>query len=195
MKKIISKIRLCLNLKLTVFKLIVLILAMSSNALACGPTPQKVSKEITIKANAVTVWQLVKQFDAIAQWHPDVQTSVPIQKLDDEGASASFRLITLKNGLKLEEKRRETPDADMKLDYQMSQGDFPVSNYRGVMQVKAGATAGESVVTWVGRFNNKANTLDAPAGQDNVTAIHAVETFYEDGLAGLKAMVEVLGKQ
>ena len=78
----------------------------------------------------------------------------------------------------------------MKLDYQMSQGDFPVSNYRGVMQVRAGATAGETIVSWTGRFNNKANTLDAPAGQDNAIAIHAINQFYDDGLAGLKKMIE-----
>ena len=160
------------------------------NVFACGPTPQKVVKEITIKADAATVWQIIKQFDAIAQWHPDVQTSVQLQKMDEEGSSSSFRLVTFKNGLKLEEKRRDTLDADMKLDYQMSQGDFPVSNYRGVMQVKPGANAGEVVVSWIGRFNNKANILDAPAGQDNLTAIHAIETFYDDGLVGLKKMIE-----
>ncbi len=167
-----------------------LMFAVVFNVFACGPTPQKVVKEITIKADPASVWQVVKQFDAIAQWHPDVQSSVELQKLDDEGLTANFRLITLKSGLKLEEKRRETPDADMKLDYQMSQGDFPVSNYRGVMQVKPGTVTGETVVSWIGRFNNKANTLDAPAGQDNPTAIHAVEAFYGDGLAGLKAMIE-----
>lgn len=185
MIKITSKLLLCLAL----------INATITSTLACGPTPQKVVKEITIKANAVEVWQVVKQFDAIAQWHPDVQTSVLLQKLDDEGESASFRLVTLKSGLKLEEKRRETTDAEMKLDYQMSQGDFPVSNYRGVIQVKLGLNPSETVVTWTGRFNNKANTLDAPAGQDNATAIHAIEVFYDDGLVGLKAMIEGALKQ
>ena len=180
MKKLIPKVVLCFAF----------MCASITNAFACGPTPQKVVKEITIKADAATVWQVVKQFDAIAQWHPDVQTSVQLQKLDDEGATANFRLVTLKNGLKLEEKRRDTADADMKLDYQMSQGDFPVSNYRGVMQVKPGEVAGETIVSWTGRFNNKANTLDAPAGQDNPTAIHAIEAFYDDGLSGLKAMIE-----
>ena len=108
------------------------------SAFACGPTPQKVVKDMVIKADAATVWQVIKQFDAIAQWHPDVRMSGLLQKLDEQGASATFRLITLKNGLKIEEKRRETADLEMKLDVQITQGDFPVSNYRGVMQVKAG---------------------------------------------------------
>ncbi len=180
MKKLIPQALLC-----SMF-----VLATITNVFACGPTPQKVVKEITIKADSTTVWQVIKQFDAIAQWHPDVQTSVSLKKLDDEGESASFRLVTLKNGLKLEEKRRDTADAEMKLDYQMSQGDFPVSNYRGVMQVKPAAVTGETIVSWTGRFNNKANILDAPAGQDNPAAIHAIEAFYDDGLAGLKTMIE-----
>lgn len=164
------------------------------SAFACGPTPQKVVKDMVIKADAATVWQVIKQFDAIAQWHPDVRMSGLLQKLDEQGASATFRLITLKNGLKIEEKRRETADLEMKLDVQITQGDFPVSNYRGVMQVKAGVTAGEAIVTWTGRFNNKANTLAAPAGQDNAAALSAVNTFYDNGLAGLKVFIESVAK-
>lgn len=185
MKKLILKVVLCFACMFT----------SVMTVFACGPTPQKVVKEITIKADPATIWQVIKQFDAIAQWHPDVQTSVSLQKLDDEGESASYRLVTLKNGLKLEEKRRDTTDVDMKLDYQMSQGDFPVSNYRGVMQIKPSEVAGETIVSWTGRFNNKANTLDAPAGQDNATAIHAIELFYDDGLAGLKTMIEGSSKK
>ena len=184
MKKLTLIISACLMLSVT----------YSISALACGPTPQKVVKDIVIKADAATVWQLVKQFDAIAQWHPDVKMSGLLQKLDEDGASATFRLITLKNGLKIEEKRRETPDLEMKLDVQMPQGDFPVSNYRGVMQVKASAIAGESIVTWTGRFNNKANTLAALAGQDNAAALSAVNAFYENGLAGLKVFIESVAK-
>ena len=164
------------------------------SAFACGPTPQKVVKDMVIKADAATVWQVIKQFDAIAQWHPDVRMSGLLQKLDEQGASATFRLITLKNGLKIEEKRRETADLEMKLDVQITQGDFPVSNYRGVMQVKAGVTAGEAIVTWTGRFNNKANTLAAPAGQDNAAALSAVNAFYDNGLAGLKVFIESVAK-
>lgn len=166
------------------------IIAFNLNALACGPTPQKVVKEITIKADAKTVWAVIDKFDAIALWHPDVQTSVSVQKIDEDGNAESNRVIKLKSGVILEEKRRLTPNAQMKLDYQMTGGDFLVSNYRGVMQVKVGNANGETIVSWTGRFNNKANTLAAPVGQDNDAAISAISTFYDDGLAGLKAFIE-----
>ena len=160
------------------------------NAFACGPTPQKVVKEITIKADPKTVWAVMDKFDAIALWHPDVQSSVMIQKTDEDGNAESDRVIKLKSGLTIEEKRRTTPNTQMKLDYQMTAGDFLVSNYRGVMQVKEGNTNGETIVTWTGRFNNKANTLAAPVEQDNDAAILAISTFYDDGLKGLKTFIE-----
>lgn len=163
---------------------------LSLNAFACGPTPQKVVKEIAIKADTKTVWEIVDRFDAISQWAPDVKSSALVKKMDDEGNPATFRTITFKNGSTLEEKRRTIPGGQMKLDYQMSNGDFPVSNYRGVMQVKEGDVKGETIVTWTGRFNNKANTLAAPPGQDNETAINAISSFYDNSLAGLKAFVE-----
>ena len=176
--------------------IIYLLLAITSltSAIACGPTPQKVVKEIMIKADAATVWQVLKQFEAIAQWHQDVKTSELIQKKDEEGATATYRLIKLKSGVKFEEKRRDTPELEMKLDSTMTQGDLAVSNYRSVMQVKAGPitseNAGQTIVTWTARFNNQANTLDAPAGQDNATALRAINVFYDDGLTSLKNFIE-----
>lgn len=164
--------------------------AFNLTTFACGPTPQKVVKEIIIKGDPKTVWAVIDKFDAIALWHPDVQSSTMIQKTDEDGNAESDRVIKLKSGVTLEEKRRTTPNTQMKLDYQMTGGDFLVSNYRGVMQVKEGNSNGETIVTWTGRFNNKANTLAAPVGQDNDAAISAVSTFYEDGLEGLKNFIE-----
>lgn len=165
------------------------ILMVGSVAFACGPTPQKVIETVTIQAAPEKVWRILDRFDAIAQWHPDVEKSASVQKFGED-ADAPHRLLTLKNGQTLEEKRRLLPSGEMKLDYQMTDGDFPVSNYRGIIQVKPGATPSEAIVTWLGRFNNQANMLDAPAGKDNATAIAAVTAFYEHGLAGLKAYAE-----
>ena len=161
----------------------------ASVAFACGPTPQKVLKKVTINATTEQVWRILDRFDAIAEWHPDVEKSASVQKFGED-ADTPHRLITLKNGQTLEEKRRMLPTGEMKLDYQMTDGDFPVSNYRGVMQVKAGATPKETTVTWLGRFNNQANMLDAPEGKDNAAAIAAITAFYEHGLAGLKTYAE-----
>ena len=70
-----------------------ILIAFTLNTFACGPTPQKVVKEITIKADTKTVWEIIDRFDAIALWHPDVQSSVLVQKIDEEGNPATHRLI------------------------------------------------------------------------------------------------------
>ena len=44
-------------------------------AAAHGPSPQKVEKTVTIKAEPAKVWAIVKDFGAIDKWHPAVTSS------------------------------------------------------------------------------------------------------------------------
>lgn len=159
-------------------------------AIACGPSPQKVTKEMVIKAEPAKVWALVSDFGAMQKWHPDVLASTLESKPDAEGKTVRTRTLTLKNGGSITEKQRETEADEMKLGAVLVQGDIAVSNYSDAITVKPSLVAGESVVTWVGRFNNKANLMQAPVGQDNSTAIAAVEARYNVGLQGLKSQLE-----
>lgn len=63
------------------------------NSLAHGPTPQKGLESITINGSVDAVWDVIKQFDAIASWHPDVKASSG----DGKNASDDIRIITLQN--------------------------------------------------------------------------------------------------
>ena len=159
--------------------------------LACGPSPQKVTKEIMIKAEPAKVWALVSDFGAMQKWHASVLETTLAQKLDaDSGKELNYRTLKLKDGGSIVEKQRETQTGEMKLGVILEQGDIAVSNYSDAITVKPSAVAGESVVTWVGRFNNKANLMQAPEGQDNATAIAAVESRYGIGLESLKKAAE-----
>ncbi|HEX5539489.1 MAG TPA: SRPBCC family protein, partial [Methylophilaceae bacterium] len=44
-------------------------------AAAHGPSPQKVEKSVTIKAEPAKVWAIIKDFGGINKWHPGVATS------------------------------------------------------------------------------------------------------------------------
>lgn len=157
---------------------------------ACGPSPQKVSKQIVIKSTPDKVWALVSDFSAMQKWHPNVLSSTLESKLDVDGKAVNYRTLTLKNGGLIIAKKREMQVGEMKLGTVFEQGDIAVSNYSDAITVKPSLIAGESLVTWVGRFNNKANLMQAPVGQDNATAIAAVEFWYEVGLQGLKGSLE-----
>ncbi len=103
------------------------------------------------------------------------------------------RLVTLKNGATFLEKLREANDTDMKLDYKLVDGKestIAVSNYRTVVQVKAGKVEGQSTVTLTARFYNKANTMEAPAGADNPAANKAINELYDAAAIGLKQALE-----
>ena len=67
-------------------------------ALACGPSPQRVSKEIVIEASPAEVWRLLKQFDGMHQWHSEVRSTAIDQKTDSDGKVVNYRTLVLKNG-------------------------------------------------------------------------------------------------
>ncbi|HPH06842.1 MAG TPA: SRPBCC family protein [Methylotenera sp.] len=163
-------------------------------AFAHGPSGQKVVKEFEVKAEPAKAWALLKDFGAIGKWHPDV-TNVKLEnrKDDESGKEMPHRLVTLKNGTTFLEKLREANDTDMKLDYKLVDGKdstIAVSNYRTVAQVKAGKSAGQSVVTLTARFYNAANTMEAPPGKDNVAANKAINELYDAAAVGFKKALE-----
>ena len=161
------------------------------SAMAHGPSPQKDEKTITIKAPPAKVWALIKDFGNMQVWHPGIAADKTEQKKDENGDMATFRTLTLKSGGDIVEKLRGADDATMKLRYEIDSGVAPVADYNSFMQVTAGPGAGESTVTWVGRFYRtyKLNP-PIPAGQDDETAVKFVTDVYDAGLAGLKKAAE-----
>ena len=165
---------------------LVAIALLPLTAAAHGPSPQKVEKSVTIKAEPAKVWALVKDFGNMQKWHPAVASD----KLEKKGGD-TYRLLTLKDGGTIYEKLRSIDDANMQLKYEIEEGVLPVSDYYSYITVKPGPGAGESTVTWMGRFYRvyKLNP-PIPPGQDDESAIKAVTGVYDAGLAGLKKAAE-----
>lgn len=164
---------------------------VATSASAHGPTPQKVEKSINIKADPAKVWALVKDFGNMQKWHPAVVTDKVTQKKDENGEMATFRALALKGGGVINEKLRGVDEAAMKLKYEIVDSPLPFTDYNSVMTVAKGEAAGETTVTWVGRFYRiyKLNP-PIPAGQDDATAVAAVTGIYDSGLANLKKVAE-----
>ncbi len=160
-------------------------------AAAHGPSPQKVEKEVVIKADPAKVWALVKDFGNMQKWHPAVASDKVEVKKDENGDEQTYRTLTLKSGGTILEKFRGSDDKDMQLKYEIVSGVLPVADYTSKITVKAGPGAGQSTVVWMGRFYRvyKLNP-PIPAGQDDESAVKAVNEVYDAGLAGLKAAAE-----
>ena len=165
--------------------------ALPLTAAAHGPTPQKVEKMVVIKVPPVKVWAMVKDFGNLQVWHPAIASDKIEKKNDENGEMATFRTLTLKGGGEIVEKLRSIDDAAMKIKYEIVSGVAPVADYTAVMTVAAGPGAGESTVTWVGRFYRtyKLNP-PIPAGQDDETAVKFVTGVFDSGLANLKKVQE-----
>ena len=156
------------------------------SAFAHGPSPQKVEKEIVIKADPAKVWAIVKDFGALHTWLPPVAST----KLETKEGE-TFRLLTLKDGGTIYERLKSIDDASMKLKYEIIEGVLPVADYNATMTVKPGPNAGETTVVWLARFYRvyKLNP-PIPPGQDDETAISAVNGVFDAGLPGLKKLAE-----
>lgn len=175
MKKFLALIALSLSFSLVSF-----------TAAAHGPSPLKVDKSITIKADHAKVWALVKDFGNMQKWHPNIAST----KLEKKGAD-TFRTLTLKSGGTIVEKLRSADDEDMKIKYEIVTSGLPLTDFNAFIVVTKGANPGETNVQWLGRFYRlyKLNP-PIPAGQDDETALKAINEIFDTGLAGLQKAAE-----
>jgi uncharacterized protein YndB with AHSA1/START domain len=159
--------------------------AFCGSALAHGPTRQKVTETVTIDAPADKVWGLIKNFDALATWHPAVEAS-PADKGNAEG---SVRQLKLKGGGALTETLEAHDDAKMRYSYRAKDGGaLPVTNYTSTISVKADGA--KSVVEWRGAFYRGYPNNNPPPDQNDEAAVAAVTGVYKAGLANLKTIAE-----
>lgn len=173
------------------FLALIALTALSFNAAAHGPSPQKVEKSITIKAAPAKVWAMVKDFGNVHAWLPPVASTKLEQKKDENGEMGTYRTLTLKDGGVINEHLKSIDDQAMKIKYEIVGGVAPVKDYNSYIVVTAGPGAGESTVTWTGRFYRLYSlNPPIPPGQDDETAIKFVEGVYDAGLPNLKKVLE-----
>lgn len=154
-------------------------------ASAHGPTRQKVVESIKIAAPASVVWARIKNFEALKDWHPAVESS-PADKGNAEG---SERKLTLKGGGALVETLERYDDAKMRYSYRAKDGGaLPVSNYTSTLSVSGDANS--ATVEWRGAFYRAYPNNDPPPDKNDEAAVKAVTGVYQSGLAHLKKLVE-----
>ncbi|QAZ38777.1 SRPBCC family protein [Methylibium sp. Pch-M] len=157
----------------------------SSVALAHGPTRQKVVEKITIDAPADAVWAQIKDFDALAKWHPAVAES-PADKGNAEG---SVRTIKIKGGGGLVESLERYNAEGKSYSYRAKDGGaLPVTNYTSTITVSGDGA--KSTVEWRGAFYRGFPNNDPPPDQNDEAAVKAVTGVYQAGLANLKSLAE-----
>lgn len=154
-------------------------------AAAHGPTRQKVVEKISIDAPADKVWAIVKDYDALAKWHPAAEAS-PADKGNTEG---SVRNVKLKGGGALVETLEKYDEAGKRYSYRLKDGGaLPVTNYTSTITVSADGA--KSSVEWRGAFYRGFPNNDPPPDQNDEAAVKAVTGVYKAGLENLKKLAE-----
>jgi hypothetical protein len=146
-----------------------------------------VTHSAIINSAARDVWHVLREFGAIALWHPAITHSELEGDLTQPAIGVIRRLQLADNAL-LRERLLTLDDGVMSLSYCFEQSPLPVDNYRASIQVSAVSGQSACHVHWQAHFD-----VRDPALSDTLQAsIHALIVSGHDSLAsylrGLSAL-------
>lgn len=133
-----------------------------------------VDMSVTLKASAEQVWNAIRGFNALPQWHPAVAKS---HEKSEHGKT--IRHLTLHGGGEIIEELERQDDEVRAYSYKVIDGPLPVAKYRAELSVHQ-EDAGKSRVCWQSTFEAK--------GAPEADAIGVVQAVYQAGFDNLKKM-------
>jgi hypothetical protein len=140
-------------------------------------TKQAITKKLNVPADVV--WRAIRKIGRLDVWFPIIETC----SVEGEGQGA-LRHMTLAGGGEIKDSIEEVDDANKRLTYLRPLSPFPVSHYKGTVEVFT-SYDGLGVVVWTIDFESTPE--DAPAVAELVRgAISAgIDGMEKDLCAGL----------
>ena len=140
-------------------------------------------QSIEIKGSPKAVWDLVKNFDGLAKWHPAFKEDV--LKSGKNNTKGAVRTLTLASGEGFDEQLVKFDDSKMFFRYRIiGDSPFPITHYVSTMSVKKSKGAMTKVI-WQGKFNNKPES-----GKSDDEVVEMISGAYKAGLENLKQLIE-----
>lgn len=130
----------------------------------------KVISKQELNVPAEKVWELIGNFNALANWHPAVESS----ELSDGG---SIRTLGLVGGGEIIERLEKLQEGEYEYNYSIVDSPLPVSEYSSVLKIVK-KDDHSCTVEWGSQFN--------PSGVSAEDAEAAVRGIYEAGFKNLK---------
>ena len=146
-----------------------------------------VSEIVEINAKPADVWNFVKRFDGLKDWHPAFAKSEIIQGKD--GQLGAVRALTVKDGPTFTEELLALNEAGMAFTYNIIESPLPLTDYLSSMSVKPNGNGG-STVTWTGTFRRKNPRDGLPEAESDAGAVKFITGAYQGGLQNLKKVLE-----
>lgn len=145
-----------------------------------------VIEKITIEAAADTVWERLRNFNALQDWHPAVAAS----PADRNNTVGSVRTLALQGGGEIVETLLAHSDAERSYSYSAKDGGaLPVTSYVSKLQVSAEGPS-RAVVEWRGDFYAVTPDIEPPAEHNDEATVKIITGVYQAGLINLKKQLE-----
>ncbi|HWW08175.1 SRPBCC family protein [Collimonas sp.] len=139
-----------------------------------------VMQKLDLAISVEKTWEILKDFNGMASWHPAVANSRIIKgNNNQEGA---VRLLSLHDGGSITEELLDYCEQSHSIAYNISDCQLPISEYISVLTVHAAGQG--SLVIWQGSFKRKHE--EPVSGADDETAKKIVTGIYTAGFDGLK---------
>lgn len=132
-------------------------------------TKQAITKKLNVPADKA--WQAIRDIGRLDVWFPIINTC----QVEGQGAGA-HRHMTLEGG-KITDLIEEISDADQRLVYLRTESPFPVTHYRGTVEVFDSYDA-QGVVTWTIDFES--------SPEDSAAVADLVKNAISDGIDGME---------
>lgn len=140
-------------------------------------------QSIEIKGSTKAVWDIVKNFDGLAKWHPAFKDDVI--KSGRNNVKGAVRTLTLDSGESFDEQLDKFDDERMFFRYRIiGESPLPLSRYVSTISVKKSKGAMTKVI-WQGKFSNKPDT-----GKSDAELVEMINGIYKTGLENLKKLIE-----
>ena len=141
-------------------------------------------QSIEIKGSPKVVWDLVKNFDGLAKWHPAFKEDV-LKSGKNNNTKGAVRTLTLASGESFDEQLLKFDDSKMFFRYRIiGDSPLPIVHYVSTISVKKSKGATTKVI-WQGKFNNKPDS-----GKSDDEVVEMINGVYKAGLENLKQLIE-----
>ena len=162
------------------------LLLFNQDSLAHGPSRQKVSLKLDIKAPASKVWDIVSNFEEFT-WNEEIERSE-----SNGNKVGSERVVSFKNGSKVKQKLEKINTEKMMISWRVIETDnktLPVNSYAAKIFVKS-IDSNTTNITYKSGFYRGFMGNDPPLELNDENSKIKVTKFIEGNLKGLKRIAE-----
>jgi hypothetical protein len=134
-----------------------------------------VKRSVDVSATLDAAWKAIGDFCGIGNWHPAI-AKCEISNRD----GATFRMLTLKGGGEVFEKKTAWDDVGRSYSYTIEESPLPVANYGATVSVAPNGSG--STIVWTAHFDAK--------GATDAKAAEVIGGIFDAGLGALKTSLK-----